>query len=276
MEKNKGRLALSLVVCLIGLVPLVIVSRIVKGMDNDLLIALLETIARAGAAFAIIFYVKKAYKIKIGIKKDALLKGVFWHGLTAMIFCAAMLVFNYEAPERSVLGALPILLYYALVNFCIGMFEEALCRGLLFNSFKAFFGDNKKGVYLSSFLSAFLFGALHLGNLNGNNTLATLTQVIYATFFGIFFAAIYYRTGNLLACMIIHGAVDYVDIFWHCFKKDRMAAKLAEQATDSSIGESIVALAVTSVFLISALLQLRKVFKVRGAAPGETRVLQEA
>ena len=261
MEKKKRWLILSIVVCALTLVPLAIASKSTKSLDSDIVTGTITSIARLTTAILLIVYIKKVYKIKIGIKRESLFKGMFWHGLAIILFTVGAVALGYVAPEKSVLEALPVLLFYLVVNLLIGLFEEVLCRGLLFNAFKAYFGDNKKGVYLSAFLSAFLFGALHLGNLNGSNTVSTITQIIYATFFGMLFAVIYYRTGNLLSCILLHGIVDYADAFWNCFLNDRLAAQLVEETTDSSIGEAFVTLALTSIFMIAALVQLKIVFK---------------
>ena len=261
MEKKKRWLILSIVVCALALVPLAIASKSTESLDSDIVMGTITSIARLTTAILLIVYIKKVYKIKIGSKRESLFKGMFWHGLAIILFTAVAVALGYVAPEKSVLEAFPVLLFYLVVNLLIGLFEEVLCRGLLFNAFKAYFGDNKKGVYLSAFLSAFLFGALHLGNLNGSNTVSTITQIIYATFFGMLFAVIYYRTGNLLSCILLHGIVDYADAFWRCFLNDRLAAQLVEETTDSSIGEAFVTLALTSIFMIVALVQLKIVFK---------------
>lgn len=261
MEKKKRWLFLSIFVAALGLVPLTLTSIITRGMTDDIVIGIWDTAARVTAAIAIIVYIKKVYKIRIGIRRENLIKGVFWHGLIILLFGAGVFVLNHKTPEKTFVEVLPILLFYAAVNVCIGLFEEVLCRGLLFNAFKAFWGDNKKGIYLSALISSFLFGAIHIGNLNGSNTITTITQVIYATFFGMIFAVIYYRTGNLLSCILLHGFVDYVDVFWRCFLNDRMDDQMIEETTDSTIGEALVILFLTSIFLISALVQLRMEFK---------------
>ena len=53
-------------------------------------------------------------------------------------------------------------------------------------------------------LSALFFGLAHLGNLTHQPLDATLFQVYYASAIGIFFAAIYLRTGSLWWTIILH------------------------------------------------------------------------
>lgn len=264
MEKKKRWLFLSILVAALGLVPLAVASGLTKGMTNDIPEECIKFAARVLGGALLILYIKKVYKIRIGIRKENLIKGVFWYGLTIVLIVALILVSSrsdYGTPDRSLVEVLPLMAFYAVTNLGIGLLEESVCRCVLFNSFKAFFGDNKKGVYLAAFLSSLLFGAIHLGNLNGSNTISTITQVIYATFAGMLFAVIYYRSGNLLSCIILHGLVDFADCFWKLFFKNRGELKMIESTTDSSIGDAVVTLALTSVFLIAALVQLHMEFR---------------
>ena len=264
MEKKKRWLFLSILVAALGLVPLAVASGLTKGMTNDIPEECIKFAARVIGGVLLILYIKKVYKIRIGIRKENLIKGVFWYGLTIVLFVAGMLVLNrsdYGTPDRSLVEVLPLMAFYAVTNLGIGLLEESVCRCVLFNSFKEFLGNNKKGVYLATFLSSLLFGVIHLGNLNGSNTISTITQVIYATFFGMLFAVIYYRSGNLLSCIILHGLVDFADCFWKLFFKNRGELKMIESTTDSSIGDAVVTLALTSVFLIAALVQLHMEFR---------------
>lgn len=264
MEKKKRWLFLSILVAALGLVPLAVASGLTKGMTNDIPEECIKFAARVIGGVLLILYIKKVYKIRIGIRKENLIKGVFWYGLTIVLFVAGMLVLNrsdYGTPDRSLVEVLPLMAFYAVTNLGIGLLEESVCRCVLFNSFKEFLGNNKKGVYLATFLSSLLFGAIHLGNLNGSNTISTITQVIYATFAGMLFAVIYYRSGNLLSCIILHGLVDFADCFWKLFFKNRGELKMIESTTDSSIGDAVVTIALTSVFLIAALVQLHMEFR---------------
>ena len=61
-------------------------------------------------------------------------------------------------------------------------------------------------------MSALSFGLAHLGNLTHQPLNATLFQVYYATAIGIFFAAIYLRTGSLWWTIILHCLVDFASV----------------------------------------------------------------
>lgn len=82
---------------------------------------------------------------------------------------------------------------------CVGIFEELLTRGVLFNSMKLKWGTDTKGTLKAAIISSILFGTMHLLNLieSPDLILATLSQFIYATLFGIFFCGVYMKTKNL-------------------------------------------------------------------------------
>ena len=90
-----------------------------------------------------------------------------------------------------------------------GFFEEYFFRGLFL---KLAFQDgirSSKQVLGVVLLSALSFGLAHLGNLTHQPLNATLFQVYYATAYGIFFAAIYLRTGSLWWTIILHFLIDF-------------------------------------------------------------------
>lgn len=270
--KNKKQLIKSIVVCVLWLIPFFVVSFFCDRIENDLIANLFKTLMRITASVGLMLYIRKEYAMKLGIKKEKLFRGILWNGIVIFIFCLAMPLLNYKQPEISFIKGLPILLFYFVVYMIVGWFEEVLCRGVLFNAFKAYWGDNKKGIYLSAFVSSLLFGCLHLFNLNGSNTISTIAQVIYATFFGMLFSTIYYRTGNLLSCIILHGLVDFTGTIWYCFLENRVAQMVIDNTTDSSAGQALIVLIMTAPFMISSLVQLRKEFKQQAA--GQAQAMQ--
>ena len=150
----------------------------------------------------------------------------------------------------------------------VGAVEEIVYRGLIFNSFRKYCGESPKGIYRAVFLSAAVFGTAHIINLIFAPALviATITQVVYAFFFGVLFAVIYYRTGNLLPCIIMHGVFDFASSFWTCFAKDIDKQINVLNTTDMDIVSVLIIIGLFSTFLISGLLQLKKIFKQRQIA----------
>lgn len=155
-----------------------------------------------------------------------------------------------------------MIVYFLIVTLAIGIYEELLCRGLLFNAFKIYFGDTKKGIYLSVILSSLLFGVMHLTNLIWSPSLiiSTICQVIYAAFVGFLFCVIYYRSDNLISCMLLHGIFDFTAYFWFTFSDKLFQQTIDSNSVDISIGNGVLLILLSSTFVISGMVQLRKEF----------------
>ncbi|MCR5213985.1 MAG: CPBP family intramembrane metalloprotease [Eubacterium sp.] len=189
-------------------------------------------------------------------------KGLFRYGFVLVIAIILQFITCYQKPDITFSEALPILALYLIFNLGVGLFEEVLCRGVLFNSFKEYFGDDKKGVYKAIFLSSGIFGIFHLINLISYPTLiiGTITQVLYAFFFGVIFCTVYYRSKNLLAGIILHALFDYGNVFWKCLSSNRIMLLESSTNSDMKISESLIVLGLTSIFFIASMIQLKKEF----------------
>ena len=99
-----------------------------------------------------------------------------------------------------------------LATFCllIGITEEFLCRGWLLNEFLERFSNSKKNIVLSIILSSLVFGLMHIVNIGAGQTIVeTIIQIINATFLGVFFALIYFKTKNIWSVVLIHAIWDF-------------------------------------------------------------------
>lgn len=133
-----------------------------------------------------------------------------------------------------------------LENLFVGYFEEITYRGTVISNAMRVWKDKKNKVIYSVLLSAIPFSLMHLMNIAISGVGVTLLQVSYAVGFGMIFAAVYLRTGNLFSCVLVHGLVD-------------VSAALFETGTQEVNIESIVILlGVTAVYIAYALFLLRK------------------
>ena len=205
----------------------------------------------------------KVFKIKINIGRKNLVRGIFWYGLVMCIAVAVNFAMSYAKPERSIATALPFVLFVLISMMCVGVGEEVVLRGAIFGACREYFGESKKGIYLSVIISALVFGCWHLCNLlfTPDLIVATITQVIYAAEVGIIFAVVYYRSENLLPCIILHGLFDFANYFWICFANNVNDAVNVQNTTDINIASALVLIAMCLPFVISGLWQLRTVFK---------------
>lgn len=90
----------------------------------------------------------------------------------------------------------------------VGFLEEIIFRGFLF---RAMCRNNVKAAII---VSSVTFGIGHIVNLlNGQATLDTITQIIFAVAVGFCFTIIFYKGKSLLPCIIAHGVNNSLGIF---------------------------------------------------------------
>lgn len=90
----------------------------------------------------------------------------------------------------------------------VGFSEEILFRGFLM---KALMNKNSKVAIL---LPSLLFGMLHITNLfGGANIVMTILQIIYAIAFALMCSMFFYKTGNIIPCMICHSIINITNTF---------------------------------------------------------------
>ena len=206
------------------------------------------------------FIIKKMYKKGIGPSTSNLGKGIFIYGAAMWIPIILNLITKARTPVVPFATVLPTLIGIFFSQMGTGVLEELVFRGFFFNAFVDRLGNNKKGVFASMILSSSVFGAIHLLNLIDSPELivATIAQAIYATMVGCFFCMIYYCTGNIWSCIILHGIVDFAAKFWNAFNPAPRA--------DKSIFMGIFEIAVCAILMIYAIIKLNKEFKNQEAA----------
>ncbi len=99
---------------------------------------------------------------------------------------------------------------YLIYMFCVGIVEEVLFRGLLFEAIA------KDNIKLAIVIASVTFGLGHVINaFNGNNesVFETVCQVIGAIIIGFLFVVIYYRGGSIIPCILTHSAIDMASAF---------------------------------------------------------------
>lgn len=94
---------------------------------------------------------------------------------------------------------------FAVVSMLlIGFIEEMVFRGFLFRILL-----KKDPVSVAVTISAVTFGIGHIVNLlAGQANLETVIQVFFAVAWGFIFTMVFYKSGSLWVCIIVHGMVD--------------------------------------------------------------------
>ena len=91
----------------------------------------------------------------------------------------------------------------------VGVREECIFRATIQNILAKKYANSVKGIWITAIVAALIFGLSHLTNvLFGVEPLAVLTQVISAACLGLLFGAVYLRSGNIWALILIHALVD--------------------------------------------------------------------
>lgn len=91
----------------------------------------------------------------------------------------------------------------------IGFVEEMLFRGFLFRALL-----KKDPAPVAITISAVTFGIGHIVNLfAGQANAETIIQVFFAIAWGYIFTFVFYKSGSLIVCMIVHGMVDALSMF---------------------------------------------------------------
>jgi len=147
-------------------------------------------------------------------------------------------------------------LAYTLVVLSTGFFEEILFRGLALRLMLQRWGKTRRGIYAAVLVTSLLFGPAHLINLIQGRLapLACLTQVAYALFFGVIFAACVLRNRSIWPMMLMHAAFDFGGSL-----RELAPGGWPPGATEISAGDALASVLVTLPLFLYGLFILRKV-----------------
>lgn len=108
--------------------------------------------------------------------------------------------------------SLTSILMILISTMAVGFAEEFVFRGLLIPIMLKKYATKKNGILLSIMIPAIIFGFLHLLNQKLAYLYVGIGQMLYATFLGVFFGALLYRTNKLVPIAILHGLIDFCAI----------------------------------------------------------------
>ena len=111
----------------------------------------------------------------------------------------------------NITATVPEVILVILYIILIGFTEEILFRGVLQRAFHRYFTETSLKTVLSAIvISGFLFGIAHLGNFLRIGIQAALPQALVNIFSGIYFGAVYFRTGkHPWYTVILHALYDW-------------------------------------------------------------------
>ncbi len=147
--------------------------------------------------------------------------------------------------------------------FCTGLFEEVLMRGVVFQSLTEKMGKDRQGNMKSMILSSFLFGLIHLLNYSEGLLIATVSQVLFTFFIGMFLCSIFIRSGrNLWVVIALHAVFDFTTLIL----QQRFVYNTApgNPATDMSLLMGIIIVAATFPLGLLGVINVKNYYKSSG------------
>lgn len=130
-----------------------------------------------------------------------------------LLYALGQLLVNGRAAEGRLADGLASRIYLAAA---VGLAEEALWRGTVFEQFRSAWGQEAAGTRKAAAASSLLFGAAHLLNLPaaGGTAAAVVFQAGAVVILGGELCLIYADTGSLAAVAALHGLIDAAALIW--------------------------------------------------------------
>ena len=235
----------------------VLVSILAKSVEDPYLQSVLLALIEVVALILIIVLFGQKDKLRSTVKSFG--KGLIAGGVMAGT-AVVMLVINTVRGITEVgipkMGIMNSLLYVLILLLTGGVSEELMYRGVIMNFVRENMGESKKSMITSMIISSFLFGAVHLINLMGMGTddvVGTLCQVGYSMSLGFMLAAVYARSHNIWANILIHFIYDLsLMIYSGIFKNETVTvSSLAGEHSIVLISAAIFAAGIAvSMFLL--------------------------
>ncbi len=191
-------------------VSTVVISRFGKYIENRYMQSTLASLIDALLLIAVIVLFGQGDKLRFTFRSFG--KGLVVGG-TMTAASLIMLTINTFKGITEIgtprIGAINGLLYSAALFLSVGMTEELMYRGVIMNFVRETMGEGKKSMIISMIISSVMFGVVHLFNLAyTDDVIGTLCQVGYAMSLGFMLAAVYARSHNIWANVIIHFLFD--------------------------------------------------------------------
>lgn len=140
-----------------------------------------------------------------------------------------------------------------LISLRAGIFEETVFRGIPV-SIMMTNKPNRKRMWVAVLSTSVIFGLIHIVNAGSSNVVlvAAIVQSVNALCFGMFFVAIYLRTGNILPAMIFHVLHDVIALM------DPAQASGLYTTSSFTIIDFVVLGGIAAVYAVASIFMLRK------------------
>ena len=155
-------------------------------------------------------------------------------------------------------------LSYFILCITVGLFEESLFRGVVFQGFLRKAGNTRKGIWIAIIISSIIFGAVHVYTyvVGESHDLTGIIESIGKTLqtgaIGVLLAAVYLKTKNLWATALVHTLNDFFLMQAIMFSSNT----LGNYVTGGTDGVRTIIIYVVQVLLyVPALVKATKIIK---------------
>lgn len=197
-----------------------------------------------------------AIVLLLGFRSTFQFKGFFKSLLYSSAVIAFMLIslgyffLNATSNPNTVWASSGVIVFKLVQAIGIGIREECFFRGAIQNILSKKYAHSVKGVWISALIGAASFALVHLLNIfAGYDPVIVIAQTLSAMGSGLFFVAIYLRSGNLWASALVHALIDTVALAGSIF--------LTQTRVDTVNSLSFGALLGTVVYIVPAVFLLR-------------------
>lgn len=261
MNKSSIRQVISSVVIVAAIIAIYFLGMYIIGtfINNAIAATIVDIIYKIVIGVIAIIVTKFVIKVeRFSYIKKGLLYGIWIYGAMFLAYTISNLILGYTGMDRTFMEALPYIALFLFVCIGIGFVEEILFRGLVLNVIHKLFKNSKHTNLWAIILSSVIFGLCHLFNLiaTPNMVVSTITQVIYATIIGVYFAVIYIKTHNIVAPIILHTLFDYVYYIWWAFSNEA----IVRSTIDISIIQGVISIVLYLPILIWSILVYKGTF----------------
>ena len=189
---------------------------------------------------------------KSTFKSKGLLKGLICGVVVIvfMIFSLSLFFINASSDPKTSWASTGMIIFGVVQAISIGVREECFFRGAIQNILGKKYAISVKGVWFTAFIGALFFALIHLLNIfAGYDPVVTIFQTLSAICSGFFFAAIYLRSNNIWASILIHALVDAVALAGSFFLTQSRVEVVNTLSWESLLG--------TIVYILPAIFLLR-------------------
>lgn len=179
------------------------------------------------------------------------LKGLLYSSVVIVFMLFILITFldNKSEDPNTVWASTGMIILGIVQVIGIGIREECFFRGSIQNILAKKYACSVKGVWIAAIIGSLIFALIHSLNVfAGYNPLVVTIQILSAVGSGLFFAAIYLRSGNLWVSALVHAIVDLTALAGSTFLTQSNAEVVNKMSWQSLLSTLIYIL--PAVFLL--------------------------